>query len=376
MKPNPNPNPAVQRFLAQQTAMVKQTRSSVEKVKQRALAVQEETIRMRDSKHAEISKSLAMTVARVRGRHEAVRSSIRQATISRDVHLRVSRSLESLEEFVRVLRESNVSDQKLLEAIHDPVVSGSFRDRERRASVSDLLRSVQKQLIQRNEFINIAAHELRTPIMPILMNAEILQSTAPGKSKELDAIVRNAMRLQQLAENILSAAKIDSSSFTLNKEEFDLNLLIRQIAEDQERAIGERDVRIVIVTQTEKFLVEADSNRIGQVVSNLLDNAIKFTSAGRILVTTEMRDGNAVVTVQDDGAGIDPEIFPLLFSKFATKSTGGTGLGLFICKTIIDAHGGTISAKNRHMAGRSGAIFTFTLPLSNDSSSQPTTIPA
>lgn len=367
----PNPNPAIQHFLEQQTAMVKQTRSSVEKVKQRALAVQEETIRMRDSKHAEISKSLATTVSRVRGRHEAVRSSIRQATISRDVHLRVSRSLESLEDFVRVLRESNVSDQKLLEAIHDPVVSGSFRDRERRASVSDLLRSVQKQLIQRNEFINIAAHELRTPIMPILMNAEILQSTSPGKSKELDAIVRNAMRLQQLAENILSAAKIDSSSFTLNKEEFDLNLLIRQIAEDQERAIGERDIRIVIVPQTERFLVDADSNRIGQVVSNLLDNAIKFTSSGRILITTEKRDGKAVVTVQDDGTGIDPEIFPLLFSKFATKSTGGTGLGLFICKTIIDAHGGTINAKNRQMAGRSGAIFSFTLPLSSNDSPLP-----
>ena len=360
-----NPNPAVQRFLAQQTSMIRQTRSSVEKVKERALAVQEETIRLRDAKHAEISKSLAMTVSRVRGRHEAVRSSIRQATISRDVHLRVSRSLESLEEFVRVLRESNVSDQKLFEAIHDPVVSGSFRDRERRASVSDLLRSVQKQLIQRNEFINIAAHELRTPIMPILMNAEILQSTASGKSKELDAIVRNAMRLQQLAENILSAAKIDSSSFSLNKEEFDLNQLVRQIAEDQERAIGERDIRIVIVPQTEKFLVDADSNRIGQVIANLLDNAIKFTSAGRILITTEMKDGKALVAIQDDGPGIDPEIFPLLFSKFATKSTGGTGLGLFICKTIIDAHGGTISAKNREMAGRTGAIFTFTLPASN-----------
>jgi signal transduction histidine kinase len=356
-------NPSVERFLAQQTAMIKQTRSSVEKVKQKALAVQAETIRMRDIKHAEISKSLGATVVRVRGRHEAVRSSIRQATISRDVHLRVSRSLESLEEFVRVLRESNVTDQKLLEAIHDPVVSGSFRDRERRASVSELLRSVQKQLIQRNEFINIAAHELRTPIMPILMNAEILQTTIPGKSKELDAIVRNSLRLQQLAENILSAAKIDSSSFTLNKEKFDLNLLVRQIAEDAERAIGERDIRIVIVPQTETFFIEGDSNRIGQVIANLLDNAIKFTSAGRILVTTEMKDRMALVSVQDEGTGIDKEIFPLLFSKFATKSTGGTGLGLYICRTIIDAHGGTITAKNTEMAGHTGATFTFSLPV-------------
>ena len=356
-------NPAAARLLTQQIAMIAQTRRNMEKVKREALAIQTENIRTRDLKHFEISKSIEETVTLVRQRHEAVRKNIRQGAVSRDVHLRVSRSLESLEEFVRVLRETSVTDQKMQEAIHDPVVSGSFRDRERRASASELLRSVQKQLVQQYEFINIAAHELRTPIMPILMNAEILQSSLSGKSKELDAIVRNAMRLQQLAENVLSAAKIDSSSLTLNKERFDLNFLIQQIAEDKGQEIGERDVRIVIVPQTEEFFVYADSNRIGQVVANLLDNSIKFTSSGQILVTTEKVGGAAVVTVQDDGTGVDPDIFPLLFSKFATKSTGGTGLGLFICKRIIEAHGGTITAKNRQMAGRTGAILRFTLPV-------------
>ena len=356
-------NPAAARLLTQQMAMIKQTRKNMEKVKREALAIQTENIRTRDIKHSEISKSLEETVTLVRQRHEAVRKNIRQAAVSRDVHLRVSRSLESLEEFVRVLRETSVTDQNLREAIHDPVVSGSFRDRERRASASELLRSVQKQLVQQYEFINIAAHELRTPIMPILMNAEILQSSLSGKSKELDAIVRNAMRLQQLAENVLSTAKIDSSSLTLNKERFDLNFLIQQIAEDKGQEIGERDIRIVIVPQTEEFFVYADSNRIGQVIANLLDNSIKFTSSGQILVTTERVGKEAVVTVQDDGTGIDLDIFPLLFSKFATKSTGGTGLGLFICKRIIEAHGGTITAKNRQMAGRTGAILRFTLPL-------------
>jgi len=357
-----NSNPSAKRLISQQVAMIRRTRARMEKVKQVALAVQDETIRRRDATHAEISENHRITVARVRGRHEVVRRSIRQAAVSRDVHLRVSRSLESLEEFVRVLRGSNVTDQKLREAIHDPVVSGSFRDRERRASVSELLQSVQKQLIQQYEFINIAAHELRTPIMPILMNAEILQSSLGGKSKELDAIVRNAMRLQQLAENVLSAAKIDSGSLTLNKERFDLNFLIQQIAEDMGHEIGDRDVRIVIVPQTEELFVYADNNRIGQVISNLLDNSIKFTTQGQILITTEMVEGKAVVTVQDDGSGIDSDIFPLLFSKFATKSSGGTGLGLFICKRIIEAHGGTITAQNRQMAVRTGAVFTFTLP--------------
>jgi signal transduction histidine kinase len=355
-------NPEAARLLTQQIAMIAQTRKNMERVKRSALAVQTETIRTRDIKHAEISKSLEETVTLVRQRHEAVRKNIRQAAVSRDVHLRVSRSLESLEEFVRVLKETSVTDQKLREAIHDPVVSGSFRDRERRASASELLRSVQKQLVQQYEFINVAAHELRTPIMPILMNAEILQSTLSGRSRELDAIVRNAMRLQQLAENVLSAAKIDSSSLTLNKDRFDLNFLIQQIAEDKGQEIGERDIRIVIVPQTEEFFVYADSNRIGQVVTNLLDNSIKFTSSGQILVTTERVGELAVVTVRDDGTGIDPDIFPLLFSKFATKSSGGTGLGLFICKRIIEAHGGTITAKNRQLGGQTGAVITFTLP--------------
>src|SRR5205807_1006299 len=157
-------------LLTQQIALIRQTRKNLEKVKRDALAIQTDNIRMRDLKHAEISRSLEETVTQVRHSHDAVRKNIRQAAISREVHLRVSRSLQSLEEFVRVLRETSVTDQKLREAIHDPVVSGSFRDRERRASVSELLRSVQKQLIQQYEFINVAAHELRTPIMPILMN--------------------------------------------------------------------------------------------------------------------------------------------------------------------------------------------------------------
>lgn len=362
-------NPTVSTFLAKQAEMIRQTRSTVDKVKRQALAVQQETLRVRDSKHAEISRSLGVTVDRVKDRHEAIRSNIRQAAISRDVHLRVSRSLESLEEFVKLLRESNVTDQKLVEAIQDPVVSGSFRDRERRASVSELLQSVQRQLIQRNEFINVAAHELRTPIMPIILNAEILKSTMSGESKELDAIVRNALRLQQLAENILSAAKIDSSSLALVTERFDLNALLRQVAEDLQKAIGERDIRIMIVSDNEKFFIEADGSRVGQVLSNIIDNAIKFTREGQILVTTGRQDGNAVVTIQDDGPGIDPQVFPMLFTKFAAKSSGGTGLGLFICKTIVEAHGGTISARNRLISGHPGAIFTFSLPIKSEASS-------
>src|SRR5438445_11083723 len=180
-------------------------------------------------------------------------------------------------------------------------------------------------------------------------------------SRELDTIFRNAVRLHQLSENILSATKIDSDSLTIDKGEFDLNTLIRQMIEDEQHTVEKKNLRIVFVPQTTTLPVLADESRIGQVIVNLLDNAIKFTKDGQILVTSEVNE-EIVVRVHDDGPGIDPQMFPVLFSKFPSRSPTGTGLGLFICKKIIEAHGGTIHARNSSAPGKSGAVFTFTLP--------------
>jgi signal transduction histidine kinase len=204
------------------------------------------------------------------------------------------------------------------------------------------------------EFINVAAHELRTPIQPILGLSEVLRSKIKNKDEYelIDVISRNAKRLQHLTEDILDVTKIESQSLQLQKGKFNLNEAIMSVLADYESLIGKiKDVKVSFITKGD-FLVEADKGRLNQVISNLLDNAIKFTQKGSIVISSEIKDNNdnndnnVIVSIKDTGIGIDPEIMPRLFSKFASKSFVGTGLGLFISKSIIEAHGGRIWAEN------------------------------
>jgi two-component system, OmpR family, sensor histidine kinase VicK len=215
------------------------------------------------------------------------------------------------------------------------------------------------------EFINVAAHELRTPIQPILGLSEVLLSKI--KSKEdydlIDVIARNAKRLYRLTEDILDVTKIESQSLQLQKEKFNLSEVIMNVVANYESQIKKiNDVKVSLISKGD-FLVEADKGRLNQVISNLIDNAIKFTQKGSIIISSQMKDNdNIFVSIKDTGTGIDPEIMPRLFSKFATKSFVGTGLGLYISKKIVEAHGGRIWAENN--PNGKGATFAFTLPLS------------
>ncbi|MDQ6666692.1 MAG: HAMP domain-containing histidine kinase, partial [Thermoproteota archaeon] len=221
------------------------------------------------------------------------------------------------------------------------------------------------------EFVNIAAHELRTPIQPILGLTEILKSTKRDtKDYELvDVVYRNAKRLHHLTEDILDVNRIESQSLLLNKERFNLPEMILDAIADTKNQIATKNkdnnlkLEFVVTKDNESqedFFVVADKDRISRVISNLLNNAIKFTNEGIITVSTEKKDNEVIVSIKDTGAGIDAEILPRLFTKFATKSeTGGTGLGLFISKSIVDAHGGKIRGEN-NLDGK-GATFTFSL---------------
>jgi signal transduction histidine kinase len=227
------------------------------------------------------------------------------------------------------------------------------------------------------EFINIAAHELRTPIQPILGLSEVLQ----GKIKDtkqiqlLDAILRNAKRLQQLTEDILDVSKIESQSLNLNKQQFNINDIISNVVQDLPKQIekgnnSNSNVKLSYKPSADdKLVVEADKARIVQVISNLLGNAVKFTKGkgSTITITTEKKQNQEVIIkIKDTGTGIDPEILPRLFSKFASKSYQGTGLGLYISKSIIEAHGGRMWAENNNNTdGEKGATFYFTLPTIN-----------
>jgi signal transduction histidine kinase len=223
------------------------------------------------------------------------------------------------------------------------------------------------------EFINIASHEIKTPLQAILSASQLLQMYPERQKKFASAIQRNAIRLQRLSNDILDVAKIESRSLKLKKELLDLNELISNIIEDYKTIIvkDNQNVKLFFKSSHYALFVEADKERIAGVISNLLSNAIKFTKKGEIFVSTEKEDNSnspyALVTVKDTGKGIDPDILPKVFSKFITKSFEGLGLGMYIAKNIVEAHKGKIwteNNNNNNKNGNRGAIFYFTLPLS------------
>ena len=240
------------------------------------------------------------------------------------------------------------------------------------------LQNANEQLRQHDkiqkEFINMAAHELRTPIQPILGLADVLRDYVSDshQSKLLDVIMRNARRLQRLSCDILDVSKIESSLLKLSKSQIDLNEKINNVINDIENSYddGNNSSVKIIFEPKETIIVYADKDRIHQVLSNLLNNAIKFTKNGTVTINTSIANGSnvntnndmqAIVTIMDTGSGITPEIMQKLFSKFVTTSSHGTGLGLFISKGIIEAHGGRMWAENN--SNGVGSSFSFSLPL-------------
>ncbi|MDQ4016127.1 MAG: ATP-binding protein [Thermoproteota archaeon] len=278
--------------------------------------------------------------------------------------------------------------------------------KERTAKLEAANEQLEAQERAQREFINIAAHELRTPIQPILGLSEIIRegilnlakqlqmvqgevvykqlqnaNTIPARSDSInrssslspsieeivpmvDVINRNAKRLEKLTSNLLDVSRIENNkSLELSNEKFDLRQKIENVINDMRSVIpNNKDIQIKFESKVRKapVMVEGDRERIFEVISNLLSNAIKFTQEGEVVVVLDEKDGQAIVSVRDTGSGIAPEIYPNLFTKFTTKSEKGTGLGLFIAKNIIEAHGGKIWAEN-NSDGR-GAMFTFILP--------------
>ena len=245
-----------------------------------------------------------------------------------------------------------------------------FESLWRQTQLNEELKNNEKM---QKEFINIAAHELRTPVQPILGMAELLElSFEGGQSKteitrdEIDIILRNAKRLERLSSDVLETARIESQSLRLNKQLFSLHEVISTSIRDAKNQIGDQDISFQY--DPKDVVVYADKGRISEVVSNILNNAIKFTQKGSITVSVEVQSNDsgseAIVLIRDEGTGIDREIVSRLFSKFVTKSDKGTGLGLYISKSIIEAHGGKIWARNNE--DERGATFGFSLPLNQD----------
>jgi signal transduction histidine kinase len=216
-----------------------------------------------------------------------------------------------------------------------------------------------------SDFVNIAAHELRTPVQAIINYAELATANTEHKDEYYVRLLRNVTRLQKLTEDILEAARIDGGTLRLSKERFDMNALVEAAAEEQRASSNLKGVSLAVVP-SDPVQVEGDKGRLGRVVSNLIGNAVKFTEKGTITVTVEASgEGSRVlVRVADTGTGIDQSILPMLFSRFVAKSRSGTGLGLYISKSIVEEHGGKIWVESSQ-PGR-GATFAFEIPVKRE----------
>ena len=240
-----------------------------------------------------------------------------------------------------------------------------------------LLKGTNEELLQANEelkihdrmqkeFINIASHEIKTPVQSILGFSQLLGMYPEKQTEFIESLQRNAYRLQRLSNDLLEVTKIESKAFKVKKEVFNLNDIILKVVKEYNTILEnsrEREVKLILHTPNEPIIVEADNERIGAVVSNLISNAIKFTKEGEIIINVKKENSQYVlVSVRDTGSGIDQRISAKLFSKFTTTSFQGIGLGLYISKNIIKAHGGKIWGEN-NKDSRGGATFYFSLPL-------------
>jgi two-component system, OmpR family, sensor histidine kinase VicK len=286
--------------------------------------------------------------------------------VDRKESLSIEKTDDSKEDFIDAIGLATYSTSKPTVLSYVSI----FESLLKQVKMNEQLKSHDKM---QAEFINIASHELRTPTQAVLSYSELLQRHPERREEMIKAINRNAERLQRLTEDILDVTRIESKALYLHKDQFNINELLSNIVEDYKNNIEKNNSNVRLLysesANEDGFLIEADRQRITQVISNILNNAINFTEEkkGEVNVIVEKEENQVgkgqelVVSIKDRGSGIDREITSRLFNKFVTKSETGTGLGLFICKSIIEAHGGKIWAQNN--ADGRGATFAFSLPL-------------
>jgi signal transduction histidine kinase len=298
--------------------------------------------------------------------------------VDRKASLAIEKVNDSSERFVEAVGISSYSTSQ-------PTVISYLSIFENFWNQLELYQKLKQHDKMQQEFINIAAHELRTPAQSILGYAE-LAKTDPQHLEQtqsfMDGVYRNALRIQRLTKDILDVTRIESETLRLKKIKFDLKEVILNAIEDTTLMLSPESNQVKlkfknimnsggeVVSHGDDIFVVGDRNRITQVISNLLENALKFTSKGVVSIDVarkkkqeEQDHEEVIVTVEDTGSGVSPEIFPRLFTKFSSKSFSGTGLGLYISKNIIEAHGGKIWAQNNSDNGKRGATFSFSLPL-------------
>jgi two-component system, OmpR family, sensor histidine kinase VicK len=290
--------------------------------------------------------------------------------IDRKESLAIEKTDDSKLDFIEAIGLTTYSNSEPTVISYVSIFEGLWKQ----AELVDQLKTHDKM---QREFINIASHEMKTPTQAILGTSGLLKYYPERKDELVEIIQRNAKRLQTLISNILDVTRIESQTLILNKERFDICNLVSSVLEDYKERAKDSNIQLINKNNNNNnpIFVEVDRDRITQVLSNLLSNAINFTNQGEISINTfeKIQDKGdskkeVLVSVTDTGSGINSEIFGRLFSKFASMSYQGTGLGLFICKGIIQAHGGRIWAENNNNINGNGdkdsrgATITFSLP--------------
>jgi signal transduction histidine kinase len=279
--------------------------------------------------------------------------------VDRKESLAIEKTDDSKLDFVKAIGLSTYSNS-------EPTVMSYVSIFEGLSMQADLNEQLKRHSQMQKEFINIAAHELRTPAQSILGFSE-LAVTSNGLTAEvqdlLNPVYDNAVRLSKLIEDVLSITKIESRTLNIDKVKLNINENIANVISDLKNQIRTPNkLHIEFLNAKKPLYVMADKLRLYQVIANLVGNAIKFTQEGNISIGARIEDGNnIVVSVKDTGKGIESHIVPKLFTKFATVSNSGTGLGLYISKSIIEAHGGRMWAENNPKG--KGATFSFSLPI-------------
>lgn len=251
----------------------------------------------------------------------------------------------------------------VVDAINNMVTR--IRDNESKIiAANDELTKLDKM---KTEFLSVASHELKTPIQPIMSYAELGKSGRVKPEIAFDEIKKNSLRLGKLANDILDVSRIEGGRLNLAKEYIKVNDMISDFVNTSRVSLN-NDISIELrMTAPDNLSVLADRARLNQVLFNIVGNAVKFTKQGIIMVETNVVEfGKQVeITITDNGPGIHKDILPKLFDKFASRNghnsgnEGGTGLGLYLSKAIIEAHGGSVSASNNKAKG---ARFEIILP--------------
>jgi signal transduction histidine kinase len=360
-----------------------------------------------DVELASIALVTKLNNVKVRNMEATLQTKVTVVVVDRKFSLAVELRDDSRDDIQEALRSAVYSNTKSAAISYVAIFESLWKQVELIEQVNSLCKQLKDQQTDQREFISIAAHELRAPIQPILGLAEVLKSRQEmqmEKQRELlTVIIRNAKRLKELTENILDITRIENKSLELQKEPVNIDEIVIGVFRD---ALDEpdfsRNIRLVYnhdknikfdsalpsshsdssiaLESTRKgpsFSVKADRSRLTQVMTNLVGNAIKFSNKGDTITVSvseergvrdfKMREDDSssnkvlLVRVEDTGKGIHPEIMPKLFKKFASKSEKGMGLGLFISKNIVEAHGGEIWADTPKK--EKGAAFSITIPI-------------